>query len=185
MHAQVLHRAVAHRGACAAQHNGVLDSVLVLGSMVRMGLTKNGSRSPSEATPTARTARAPSETAPTPPTAAQAFQERELVFVPRSCQVTRRCRHLFCIAYPTVVFAIFPLPERPRNALTSTLTLSRSFCEHLNGGWFRNRIALLVICALCLSVLFSLSAMKALLFSLPSFSVLCCGQPSRVFRYIC
>ena len=142
-----------------------------------MGLTKNGSRSPSEATPTARTARAPSETAPTPPIAAQAFQERELVFVPRSYQVTRRIRHLFCIAYPTVVFAILPLPERPRNALTSTLTLSGSFFEHLNGGWFRNRIAL--SCDLC-SVLqraFSLSARNALLFSLPSF--LSCAAASH------
>ena len=82
-------------------------------------------------------------------------------------------------------FAILPWPQRPKNALTSTLTLSGSFFKHLNGGWFRNRIA--ISCDLC-SVLqraYSLSARNALLFSLPSFSVLCCGQPSRVFRYIC
>ena len=160
MHALIKHRAV---GAKTAQQNGVPDSVLILGSMVRRKLTETGSRSPSEATPTARTARDPSETAPTPPIGAQALQERELVFVPRSCQATRS-RHLFSIAYPTVVFIIFPLPERPRNALTSNLTLSGSFFEHLNGGWFRNRIAL--SCDLC-SVLqraFSLSARKAVLF---------------------
>ena len=43
------------------------------------------------------------------------LQERELVFVPRSCQVPRRSRYWFCIAYPTVVFIILPLPQRPRN----------------------------------------------------------------------
>ena len=60
-----------------------------------------------------------------------------------------------------------------------------SFFEHLNGGWFRNRFALSCDWCSVLQRAFSLSAMKALLFSLPSFSVLCCGQPSRVFRYIC
>ena len=90
----------------------MLYSAQVLGSMVRRGLTKTGSRSPSEATPNARTAQAPSETAPTPVTSAQALQERDIVFVPRSCQVTRKSRHLFSIAYPTVVFIIFPLPQR-------------------------------------------------------------------------
>ena len=122
--------------------------------MIRRGLTKTGSRSPSEPTATARTDQVPSETAPTPPTAAQALQQHELVFVPRSCQGTRRSRHLFRIAYPTVVFIILPLPERPRNALTSTLTLSGSFLEHLNGGWFRNRFVLSCVLVLCASACF-------------------------------
>ena len=117
MHALIKHRAV---GAYTAQQNGVPDSVLILGSMVRRGLTETGSRSPSEATPTARTARAPSETAPTPPTGAQALQERELVFVPRSCQATRS-RHLFSIAYPSVVFIILPVPERGLKMKSATL----------------------------------------------------------------
>ena len=98
----------------------MLDSVLILGSMVRMGLTKTGPHSPSEATPNARTARAPSETAPTPPTGAQALQECELVFVPRSCQATRS-RHLFSIAYPSVVFIILPVPERGLTMESATL----------------------------------------------------------------
>ena len=76
------------------------------------------------------------------------------MFVPRSCQVTRRSRHLFCIAFPTVVFASLPLPERPRNALTSTLTLSGSFFEHLNGGGLGTDSLFLVIGARCFSVLF-------------------------------
>ena len=71
------------------------------------------------------------------------------MFVPRSCQVTRRSRHMFCIAYRTVLFffIILPLPKRPKNTFTLTLTLSGSFFEHLNGGWFRNRFAL--SCVLC------------------------------------
>ena len=107
------------------------------------------------------------------------------MFVPRSCQVTRRCRHLFCIAYPTIVFfIILPWPQRPNNALTSTLTLSGSFFEHLTGGWFRNRFAL--SCDLC-SVLQRAfpNPRGKLCFFLFHRSVLCCGQPSRVFRYIC
>ena len=76
------------------------------------------------------------------------------MFVPRSCQVTRRSRHLFCITNPTVVFIILPLPERPKNTFTSTLTLSRSFFEHLTGGWFRNRFALSCDLVLCASACF-------------------------------
>ena len=102
------------------QQNDLLDSVLTLGSMVRRGLTETGSRSPSEATPNVRTARAPSETAPTPPTGAQALQECELVFVPRSCQATRS-RHLFSIAHATVVFIILPVPERGLTMKSATL----------------------------------------------------------------
>ena len=126
------------------------------------------------------------ETAPTPPTAAQALQERELVFVPRSCQVTRRCRHFLRIAYRTVLFIILPLPQRPRNTFTLTLTLSGSFFDHLNGGWFRNRFALCCDwCSVLQRVFLPIREECCAFFSLPSFSVLCCGQPSRVFRYIC
>ena len=82
-------------------------------------------------------------------------------------------------------FIILPWPQRPKNALTSTLTLSGSFFKHLNGGWFRNRFALSCDWCSVLQRAFSQSARKAVLLSLPSFSVLCCGQPSRVFRYIC
>ena len=135
---------------------------------------------------TARTAQAPSETAPTPPTAAQAFQERELVFVPRSCQVTRRSRRFVLHrVFDCCFFIILPWPQRPKNALTSTLTLSGSFSEHLNGGWFRNRVALSCDWCSVLQRAFSQSARKAVLFF--SSIVLSCAAASHpaFFRYIC
>ena len=81
-------------------------------------------------------------------------------------------------------FIILPWPQRPKNALTSTLTLSGSFFEHLTGGWFRNRFALPCDWCSVLQRAFSQSARKAVFFLFHR-SVLCCGQPSRVFRYIC
>ena len=42
------------------------------------------------------------------------------MFVPRSCQATRS-RHLFSIAYPSVVFIILPVPERGLTMKSATL----------------------------------------------------------------
>ena len=165
----------------------MLDSVLVLGSMVRMGLKKTGSRSPSEATPTERTAQAPSE--------------RPLRLLQLPLKLSRSANSCSCLdlakSHEEVAicsasrirllffFIILPWPQRPKNALTPTLTLSGSNFEHLNGGWFRNRFALSCDWCSVLQRALSQSARKAVLLSLLSFSVLCCGQPSRVFRYIC
>ena len=136
---------MAQSGACTALEKSMLYSVLVLGSTVRRGLTKTGSCSPSEATPTARTARAPSETARTFPTRGACLD---------LAKSHEEVAHLFCIAHPTVVFIILPLPERPGNTLTSTLTLSGSFFKHLTGDWFRNRFALSCVFVLCASACF-------------------------------
>ena len=80
-------------------------------------------------------------------------------------------------------FIILPLPQRPRKTFTRTLTLSGSFFGHLMGRWCRNRFAHSRVLCFVLRRAFSRSAKKRR-FSLPSFSGLCCGQPSRVF-YIC
>ena len=42
------------------------------------------------------------------------------MFVPQSCQATRS-RHLFSIAYPSVVFIILPVPERGLTMKSATL----------------------------------------------------------------
>ena len=181
------HRAVASSGACTALEKSVLDSVLVLGSMVREGIDKNwllfsvwGHSNRTNRSSSIRDRSDSSNRRSSPPGA------RTRVLASILPGHNEEVAILFCIAYPTVVFIILPLPERPGNILTSTLTLSGSFFEHLTGGWFRNRFALSCVFVLRASAcFFPIREESCASFSSIVFCPVLGPAIPRFFRYIC